>query len=337
MDAASERRCPLWKCGTSHSVCFRRIAFFTLDLPMPFEFEPSESIKFGLRRMATEVLNEAIAQLRDDSLKRDEKIHRTRRHGKQLRSLLRLAGAGLESKFKPQDQWLRDTSRLISHLRDSKVIYETYRELIGADNSTIEKLPDDDLLRQLNHHRKGNRSSKKTIDQTLDAVRERLEHQQTLVKRWCLQGKGLRILDIGLRTTYQEARDAMKRVTKTREPTAFHEWRKHVKYHFHHCRMMTPIWPAPLALRANELDDLGGWLGKEHDLAVLIEHVQPFKAKFSQAKISEVIELAFSKRTRLQVAALAAGQRLFAEDAPSFTGRHLRYWRLWHKVNSQSP
>ena len=61
----------------------------------------------------------------------------------------------------------------------------------------------------------------------------------------------------------------MERAYDKPEPTAFHEWRKHVKDLGYQMQILRNLWPPVFKRLKGELDTLGDLLGKEHDLTVM--------------------------------------------------------------------
>jgi CHAD domain-containing protein len=306
---------------------------------MSFSFQLDEGIKAGFKRIVTEEIRSTIEELGDDSIKRSEKVHRARRHGKQLRSLLRLASAGLGGQFKAQDRWIRDSSRQLSTLRDAKTVLDAYCKLLHIDKINAEQLSGDDALSELERQRRAQLSNKKSIDRSLTAVRERYELLLTQANKWSLLGKGIKIIEQGLFETYRDSRRTMqvaardcdfaKRDEGSINCTGFHEWRKHVKYHLHHCRLIAPVWPKLLTARSDELDELGDFLGEENDLAVLMERIAEIGNSLGPQAIQPSLKAAITRRQELQVSSLASGRRLFDEKPHAFAKRQIAYWKIW--------
>jgi CHAD domain-containing protein len=298
---------------------------------MAFSFQPDESIKNGFQRILLEEIRCTIEELSDDSIKRTEKVHRARRHGKQLRSLLRLVSPGLGQRFRTHDRWIRDTSRALSNFRDAKTVLDAYCGLVQIDEVTPELLSKDDVLSELDRHRRSQLGNKKSIDRAIAKTLNRYQQLLNQASKLPLRGKGLFVLREGLCETYQHGRRAMGIAIENDQSLHFHEWRKYVKYHLHHCRLIAPTWPKVMMVRIEELDELGDLLGTEHDLAVLSERVKSRQETLDVGAVASVLQAAHLKRNDLQNASLALGKRLFAESSHAFVQRHVAYWKMWRE------
>lgn len=78
-----------------------------------------------------------------------------------------------------------------------------------------------------------------------------------------------RALRGGLKRTYRRGRTGRKRAFAAPTTERLHEWRKRVKYHWYHVRLLQNVWPEPMKVRRRELKVLADLLGDDHDLAVL--------------------------------------------------------------------
>jgi CHAD domain-containing protein len=117
------------------------------------------------------------------------------------------------------------------------------------------------------------------------------------------------------------------------EPTseAFHEWRKRVKYHRYHVRMLRDAWPAILDPWREQLHQLSDLLGEDHDLAVLggtLERYGAFDEAVDRSAISALID---RRRTELQARAHPLGERLLAEKPGRLVRRLSAYWEAWRR------
>ena len=80
---------------------------------------------------------------------------------------------------------------------------------------------------------------------------------RTRARRWRITGDGFNVLARGISKSYKGAQRAMDEAVK--EPTAetVHEWRKRVKDHWYHTRLLCPIWPRPMKAHCEVADQLG--------------------------------------------------------------------------------
>jgi CHAD domain-containing protein len=159
------------------------------------------------------------------------------------------------------------------------------------------------------------------------------------IATWRLDAEEFGAVAGGLRTTYERARDAMDRVRAAPSDTALHEWRKRTKYHAHHLRLLRPIWDEPLRARANVTKALSDLLGRDHDLAVLVDALQaaaPVEAA-EKSKLLILQSLAREHRLELRDEAELLGARVFAEKSKHFAGRFEAYWGAWRRETARRP
>ena len=136
----------------------------------------------------------------------------------------------------------------------------------------------------------------------------------------------------GLVRTYSRARRAYKRAART-GTEGLHTFRKWVKRHCHHVQLLEPLWPGPLGVQRKELTKLGQDLGHDHDLSLLTLEIS--RPEIPAPRIGTLRELIARRRTTLQAAALAAGERLFAEKPAALGHRFAVYFAVFAKGPSR--
>jgi CHAD domain-containing protein len=111
------------------------------------------------------------------------------------------------------------------------------------------------------------------------------------------------------------------------EPTtdALHEWRKRVKDHHFHLRLLRELWPPVVKPVEAQAGRLGELLGAEHDLAVLGQTLADGSVGESEL-VQELAERIAAERASRREAAFALGARLYAQR-PEAYGLHVR--ALW--------
>ena len=97
---------------------------------MPYRLAQDEGVVQGLRRIASEEIDSAIAHLRkEDEAARDKGIHEARKSIKKLRGLVRILMPGLGEAGSRENLRLRNTGRALSNLRDAAALIETVETL----------------------------------------------------------------------------------------------------------------------------------------------------------------------------------------------------------------
>ena len=96
-----------------------------------------------------------------------------------------------------------------------------------------------------------------------------LGQQADLIDEWRFRSGAPRTIEKGFSRTLRTARKWMGVAAETRAPEDFHRWRKHVKYHLYHLRLVAPVASEDLSARIRQAYRLQKLLGEHHDLMVL--------------------------------------------------------------------
>ena len=130
----------------------------------------------------------------------------------------------------------------------------------------------------------------------------------------------------------------MAGLRKTGSIEESHDWRKAVKYTWHHLELLEGTAPSILDPAARAFHQVADSLGDAHNLAVLIEAVESSPAAFGgQDSIRSLVEMAELSRVDLEARAISLGMRLYAETPKAFGQRLRRYWVAAAKVGPEQP
>lgn len=298
---------------------------------MAYRLEADESIEVGIRRIATEQVEKAIGELNDRELGPQETVHQVRKRCKKVRGLLRLARPGLGKIYATQNRAFRDAARSLSAVRDAEASLETYDDLIGVYGELIDQRRFR-TIRTTFEHRKDAIEDEFSLDERLDAFRAFCETQLEEIQIWELQGDGLASVAAGLGKTYGRGHREFSEALEAGTAEAYHEWRKRVKYHWYHMRILRDVWPAVVQARRDELDQLSDLLGDEHDLAVMQQEIAADPHSFAGFRtIQALFGIIERRRLELQTRAAALGECVYAEDADDFTDRFETYLAVWKR------
>lgn len=296
---------------------------------MSFKFEIGESAGDGIRRMAREQIDKALGEIGDSGLGRHDTVHQVRKRCKKIRALLRLARGDLDNGrklYKRENKRFRDAARSLSYVRDAEAMLETYDMLTDkfAKQSNRQRLK---KVRDELEERKWKVAEDAVgLDEKIDAFAATIREAHDRAGDWPV-GDGFDSLAPGLKKTCKRGRKAMKKAADKPCTEAFHEWRKRVKYHRYHVRVLRPVWDDVLDAWRDELHDLSDDLGDDHDLAVFGETLSEERGRFeSNRDLQALLGLADRRRAQLQARALPLGRRAFAEKPKHLVRRFEAYW-----------
>ena len=256
-------------------------------VPMPsrpvFALSPERPLAEEVRRVLLEQAQEAH-QLLLDPPSRESAVHGARKACKRGRAALRLIQPALETAVYTQlADGFRGAAQELGPIRDADVMRRLAADTGGAAPLPVSEA--EGLAR-------------------LAASRDRLAALCDLIAAVPLRIKRDHVI-AGFERNYRKARRRM--VLARAEPTgeSLHDWRKAVKAHCYHLRLLEPLWPPILSAFAAEADQLQETLGDHHDLSVLMAHrlaagtLDGEAAQGLQARSDALEAEAFTQGTRL--------------------------------------
>jgi CHAD domain-containing protein len=256
-------------------------------------------------------------------------VHEYRKRCKKVRALLRLFRPALGKTYSSENEALRDSARRLSDLRDATSMIETVDEL--ADH--VESDGAEDVLRALRsalENRRETMVARQSLEERLERCAADAASVLERVPSWSLDEASFDAMGAGVRKTYGRARKAMGRAAEKNSTKRWHEWRKRVKYHRYHVRLLRDAWRPVLDPWREELHALTDFLGDDHDLAVLRGALASDDVATSPDHRATLEALIDRRRAELQARAQPLGARLLAEPADAFVHRMSRFWSARH-------
>jgi CHAD domain-containing protein len=299
---------------------------------MAYRLQRGEAVPEGLRRIAHEELSSAAGLLRNATVRsRDDAIHEARKSVKKVRAILRLMRGELGRTYTIENRRLRDLARRLSVYRDATVMIETLDQL-------REHYKDAPSARALAAIRRGLVENKRRLQRgaritgAMRLAADALLAASGRVSRWRLVMDGPVALAPGMETAYRRGRKALAAARRHARPEHCHEWRKRVKDHWYHLRLLEDRWNAAARAREKSLKELETWLGEHHNLEVLSARLAAQAAGQARPNEAELCRgLIRELQRELRREALALGQRLYREQ-PELFRRHLA--ELWRPQSS---
>ncbi|MCV2867921.1 CHAD domain-containing protein [Defluviimonas sp. WL0002] len=286
---------------------------------MPFAFpDKDESITKSVRRLARNRIEASLALIADAERPQQERVRELRKNIKKTRALIRLVRPNFKG-FERENQALRAAGRVISDLRDSHALAETFDALSRRVYVPFE-------AREALRDAVVQPPAQPTPEEAEAALAEHARLLQEICERsrnWKVTEKGFDALLPGLERSWIAAQKAMDAARKAPGGETLHQWRKRAKDHWYHARLLAPIWPEMMAHHVAAADALGERLGEARDLAFLIEAFEGVEGG------SDFIATAQQEKDRLLSAADALGSRFFSEPASGLSCRWHGWWKVW--------
>lgn len=295
-----------------------------------FKFD-DETVGAGVRRIAIGQIDKAISELDDPSLDARLTVHQVRKRCKKVRGLVRLVRPAFPA-YRRENAAYRDAAAELSFLRDTEALIETYDRVTGLYEEQIDRPAFASIRRRLTLRQK-EAEAREDIGDQLEAFREKMIEAKARALRWTLKADDEDAFIDGLGETYGRARKAMKSARKKPSAEVFHDWRKRIKYHGFHARLLTPAWVGPIAAHHAAADMLGKMLGAHHDLDVFSAALDAEPDAYGSAADIEVFRgLMDQQRIGLEATAFEIGARLLCEPEDALSERWGGYWRAWRKT-----
>src|SRR6266404_357351 len=295
---------------------------------MSYQLRNGEKLGPGLRRICRKQIESAIAIANGEKKTDDTPVHEMRKHLKKGRAALRLVrkeiGSGL---FRDQDHCLRDVGRLTSEIRDAEVRLQTVRELQGIAQR---------------RHRRGAYPKLETmlmmeLENFMAAFAEwqtqavpMLERARVTIDCWPLDHFDCKQLRRAVQRSYKGARKALACAQASPVPENFHRFRTRAKRLWYDLRILRPVNPVVLKNLSDDLDALGGLLGRAHDLSFLGDRLRREEQNPEWGreghKLLAVIEVS---QGDLQRGAAELAEHFFAERPRDFGDRIASWLKDW--------
>lgn len=299
---------------------------------MPFRILDPRQAADEVRRIAREQIDRALGEIDDASLERGPTVHSVRKRCKKLRGLLRLVRKPLGKAYKRENACFRDASKSLADLRDAEVMVETHDALMERFGDEVRRSSFAPVKGKLTRRLNELVGEEQDVDERLAAFRAEMVAARERVADWPLDPAGFKPLAKGLRKTYRRGRKAMRRALRRERGKDFHQWRKRVKYHWYHLRLLEDCWPAVVGAREEALDRLSDLLGDEHDLSVFRHRVTGGSIEIAdESRREALLALVDRRQSELRDQAKRVGRRVFSRDEHRLAEEMAGYWKVWRR------
>jgi CHAD domain-containing protein len=291
---------------------------------MAYRFNIAEPVETGVRRIAREQIDEALAAIQSPDLALERVVHEVRRRCKALRALVRLVRPVFPG-FDRENAAFRDIARALAGLRDGKVLIDTLDDLTDDESDEAAQR----LIARLRKRFAKPTAKALAVRKALEACAEQLRAARGRVAHWSLDAQGWDALSEGFAKTVKSARHAMTSLARADDAERSHEWRKHVKHHWHHMRLLRPAGPEAAGERIRLSARLGDLLGERHDLDLFVATLAAQPRRGADAARLDLLAAKARKRAaKLEHKAGQLGERLFDEKPRRLAAKWGERWRV---------
>lgn len=290
---------------------------------MAYVFDPAASTIDEVHRVAEETIGEAISRLEGlenasiDTI--EGEIHQVRKRTKEARALARMVRRGIDKKaYSAFNTLVGDAAAELAPWRDAHALLDTLDKVIKQvdEPAPLHRIRIGQAALSL--------AATKSIsggDPRIGRAHERLVQADIEARQWSLPANFSPVAD-GLATTYRDGRADWRTARLAPTDHLAHEWRKTAKRLWYQMRLLERSAPHILGPLVATLDDLGGVLGDDHDLGVLVAQIQETPRRFGgQRVVDSATEVLQGEQSRLRGPAFRLGATIYAESVAAFSER----------------
>lgn len=303
---------------------------------MSYQLENNETLSFGLKRIALELIDKSVFNLAKGNGSFNEDIHDTRKNFKKVRTVQRLIRSNIgEESYRLENSFYRDAGRILSDLRDSTVLIYTFDKLLKNSELEMSNFDFSVFKNFLIEKHKTIRIAKSKKSAVINSLSTDLLLARSRVFNWSLSGDNFKLIKKNLQRIYEQGQNYMYAVFSEAIKENVHEWRKRVKDLWYSMRILSNLWPeimGPLVILLGKLSDT---LGDANDLFLLKERIISNQSKFKDDQHTrELINFIDRRIIDLLREARSIGRKVYSEDSKYFVGRMQNYFEIWRSEYS---
>lgn len=248
---------------------------------MAYRLNSDKPLAETLRDTARGEVAAALADL--EELPEEEAVHELRKHCKKLRALLRLVRTEIGDRYRYENAHYRTLASALAGSRDAVSMRDALLALAPSGSyPQVQQL----LEERAHSHRDPG---------ALEDTRALLKQGGERIDDWPLDQLKWQHACKGYKNYYRRAFKAMNKAFAGEDAASFHEFRKRVKDHWYHSRLLEKKYKHRIKPRRKPLKKLAQALGDWRDLRLLCSLL----AEHSDAFPGELIPLLDAARERL--------------------------------------
>jgi hypothetical protein len=141
---------------------------------------------------------------------------------------------------------------------------------------------------------------------------------------------GFAALKPGVEDAYRKGKAAFQAAQKRPSTDNYHDWRKRVKDHWYHIRLLENLWTEVFQGYEAVLKEVETCLGDDHNLAILRELLADDPKLFGGRRaVSHLLPIVKREQKELRAKADAFGKRMYDEKPKQFVKAIRHLWDEW--------
>ncbi len=270
---------------------------------MAYRLNSNKPLAETLRVTARAEVAGALADL--EELPEEEAVHELRKHCKKLRSLLRLVRTEIGDRYRYENAHYRALANALAGSRDAVSMRDALLALAPTGSyPQVQAF----LVERAHSHRDPD---------ALEDTRALLQQGGERIDDWPLEPLKWKHTRKGYKNYYRRAFKAMKRAFAEEDAVSFHEFRKRVKDHWYHSRLLEKKYKDEAGSRCKPLNKLAQALGDWRDLRLLCSLLTEYSGEFS-GELIPLLDAAKARLDPLRQDIERQSQKLFARKKFAF-------------------
>lgn len=293
---------------------------------MAFRLKRGVPISGEVRRIVLRQLEIAISELHTvGDPESDEAVHDARRRVKKIRAIIRLVRPVLDKTYRAVDRDLKEVSRMLAPVADGQGVIETLNAIAHRYHRTLP--PSTIEAARAGLVRRSQQTDEQARAQGIVHIAaDTLRSEQARITQWRVAADGFRAISPGLHESYRRARHMMIAAWSRPTPAHYHRWRRFVKDHWFHIRLLEGRCGDDLMSYQRRLEALDGVLGEYHNV-ILLREVLITDRFVSRGETARCLRVVAQYQRVLRRHAESLGLRIYSERPRRFVRRVRALWR----------
>ncbi|MGP4691905.1 CHAD domain-containing protein [Agrobacterium cavarae] len=286
---------------------------------MSFRIDPTRSFVEEIKHTGLELIDDAIALLKDQPDGTDRAVHDARKKFKRIRALYRFLEKEAPDFRKTENARFRDIARSLSAARDAAALVETITYLQGVARSDAERDALATAHDVLSRRRDAATHEDGDLPKRIEAAIQSCEDGRDALSALSLSHGEKTALKM-IRKTWEKQRrkalDALGLCHGQGHDEYFHDLRKSGQVYWMHLALLQKLWPSAMRAKRADAKQLVKLLGHEHDLSVLAAFADREPDSFAGGEtLALLLDAIIDRQQALREESLALADHVFAETA----------------------